>query len=139
MEKHEKILFIIAIFILIYLLIIFIFIPSRANAGEVHGHLAFGYIPETDDYCTELIVSYEFWVVILQGGIETLMEPSPESALFFCPYRNTYYFDLILQPFKHIYFNFSHSCTHPVFSYSKQFYDKFEGGNRTTFFVGIKW
>lgn len=139
MEKHEKILFIIAVFILIYLLIMFLFLPSRARAGEVHGHFYFGYLVEDEDFVTDLCLSYEFWIITLRGEIETLMESSPWGTVFFCPYRNTYYFDINIRPFEHLFFDISHQCTHAVFSYSKQFYDKFEGGNRTTLSVGIRW
>lgn len=137
MLKFEKILLIILIFISIFSLsMIFV---CKANAGEIHGNFNFGYVPEAKSFCTDLNIRYDFWIVSLGGGIETLMEKSSTSALFFCPYRNIYYFETKIKPFKHLYFDFKHSCTHAIWSYEKQFYDKFESGNRTDISVGIEW
>jgi hypothetical protein len=115
------------------------FLPMTIHADEIHGHFWLGYLAEDNDYSADLQISYTFWIVTLQGGVEVLMEKSPESTLFFCPYRDTYYFDLILRPLKYLSFAFSHQCTHPVYSYDKLFYDKFEGGNRTILKAGIEW
>lgn len=120
-------------------LFIFLLFPLTSKADEIHGDFSFGYIPETEDYCVELTISYHFWILVLQGGYETLMEQSEDSSLFFHPYRDTYLFDFKIQPFEHLYFNLSHSCTHAVWSYEKLFYDRFEGGNRTTLSVGIRF
>ena len=138
MGRLETILLIIVGLLVIFMLCL-MFIPVVVNAGEIHGDFSVGYITENDDFSTDLSISYELWIMEISGGIETLMERSPESPLFFCPYRNTYYIDCQIQPFRHLYFDFSHSCTHPVYSYDKQFWDKFEGGNRTTLKMGVQW
>ena len=124
----------------IYSLILFIFLlPNAINAGEIHGNCSFGYIPEADSFCTDLCIRYCFWIISLGGGIETLMEKSSDSVLFFNPYRNVYYFGAEIKPCKHLCVEAKHSCTHAIWSYEKQFYDKFESGKRTTISVGIKW
>jgi len=139
MDNLEKALAIALIGLFAYFLImLFILVPLKAEPSEIHGELSFGYIGEDQDYCTEFVLSYEFSIFVLQGGIETLMEQSP-TMIFFCPYRNTYSFSCRIQPFEHLYVEASHQCTHAVWSYRKQFYDNFEGGNRTNFKIGIRW
>lgn len=137
MSKLEKIILIAVIFLLIFS-ICMLFVLD-ANASEIHGNFNFGYVLETESFCTDLSIRYDFWIISLGGGIETLMERSPTSAIFFCPYRNIYSFEAAIKPFDYLYLDFKHSCTHPVFSYTKQFYDKFEGGNRTDISIGIIW
>ena len=137
MIKFEKIILIVAIFLLVFS-VCMLFVLD-ANAGEIHGNFSFGYVPEAESFCTDLNISYDFWIVSLGGGIETLMDRSPVNAIFFCPYRNIYSFEASVKPFDYLYLNFKHSCTHPVFSYTKQFYDKFEGGNRTDISIGLEW
>ncbi|MFW6120737.1 MAG: hypothetical protein ACOC80_07525 [Petrotogales bacterium] len=123
---------------IIIAIITFLFVATIIYSAEIHGHFEVGYLQEGEDFVTDLYLEYSFWQIVLSSGIETLMEKS-ETSVFFSPYRNVYYAGLQLNITNHFYFKATHSCTHPVYSYKKQFYDHFEGGNRTNFMVGIEW
>ena len=123
-----------------YTLLLFVLLmPSISIAGEIHGNFSFGYMPEAKSFCTDLSLEYDFWIISIMGGIETLAEKSTLNALTFNPYRNVYYFETQINPFGPFYIEGKHSCTHVILSKNKQFYDIYEDGNRTTISIGIKW
>lgn len=120
----------------LFLIILFIVIINYGFT-EIHGNLEMGYIPEIQGYSLNLILSYDFWQITLYGGYETLADHN--NLLSFNPYRETYIIGFKLDLIDNIYFKTEHSCTHAVYSYKEQFYDKYAGGNRTDIKIGIKW
>jgi hypothetical protein len=118
------------------------FILSAPVYADFHGNASIGYVPELKGIATEINLNYLPWRWLdLSTGIEVLADYNGigNSGLSFCPYRDTYWLAGKINIKEHIYIKFYHSCTHPVFSYSEQFWDKFEGGNRTTYSIGVQW
>jgi len=138
MSKQEIILMII-VGLAIVLAIFFMAGPQLIYPAELHGHFLIGYVAEDGDFCTDLCLSYEFWRIVLQGGIETRMEREPGSPIFFNPYLNTYYIDCRVKLTEHLYIGGSHECEHTVISFPEQFYEPFSSRMKTTFYAGIWW
>ncbi len=138
---NKEIYLIIAICLALLLVIFFLPLlgPQLLYPAEIHGHFYIGYVTEDEDFCTDLCLSYEFWRIVLQGGIETRMEREPGSPVFFNPYLNTYYIDCRVKINEHLYIGGSHECGHTVISSSEQFEEPFSSRMKTTFYAGIWW
>ena len=135
MKRHNRLL------IAAIACLMFVF-PAALFAGELHGNLQYGYVPEVEGFEVQINLHYlPFRWLDLYGGFSTLMDFGGVgySGMTFYPYRDTYTIGLTLKVGKVVYLNLDHSCTHPVYSFPEQFYDKFEGGNRTTYAVGLRW
>ncbi len=141
MRISDRMFVIILIFFLLFVLFELVS-PWRSHAGEVHGEFEVGYIPELEGWMTSIELDYFPWKPLrIRGGVEVLMDAGDlgYSGLTFQPYRNMYFIGIKLNVTKILFLELDHSCTHPVYSNHYQFYDKFEGGNRTTYSVGIQW
>jgi len=141
MKMSDKLFIIILIVFLLFAIASLVF-SKKAHAGEVHGNLEIGYVPEIHGWMTELEIRYHSWRwMMLSDGIEVLMDLQgwDNSVLSFYPYRDTYYFGTQINITPHLYISLDHSCTHPVVSEWEQFFDKFQAGNRTSYAIGIQW
>ena len=116
----------------------FLFIPTMIYSNEIHGNTQIGYIPEIEGYEAEINLQYIPWKFLeLSVGISILMDASNRNT--FNPYRDTYSIQAKLNITDVIYISAYHHCVHPVWSTEEQFWDKFEGGNKTLFAIGLNW
>jgi hypothetical protein len=135
-------LFVIILSILLLIVLFELVLPWKSHAGEIHGEFEVGYVPEIEGWMTSIELNYFPWTFLrIRGGVEVLMDAGGlgYSGISFQPYRDTYSIGVALNLTKNVFVEMDHSCTHPVYSNYKQFYDKFEGGNRTTYTIGIQW
>lgn len=109
------------------------------QGAEIHGNAQFGYIEEIESFEAEINLQFvPYHWITFYGGINVLMEYYEDIS--FCPYRDTYIAGTKINFTKNIYADLYHSCTHSVYSNSKQFYDKFtQTGTKTMISVGIEW
>jgi hypothetical protein len=137
MSKQEIILMI--AFGLAIVFIIFLMAgPQLIYPAEIHGSLEIGWIVELDSLEADIQLSYSPYNFLqIYGGFSVIAEPA--EFLHFRPYRNVYEIGANIAITNNIYLDFFHSCTHPVWSNRKQFYDKFEAGEKTEFAVGVRW
>jgi hypothetical protein len=140
-------LFIIILITLFLIVLLELVLPLRSHAGEtrctgIHGEFEVGYVPEIEGWETCIELNYFPWTFLrIRGGVEVLMDAGGlgNAGISFQPYRSTYFVDARLNLTKVLFIEMNHSCTHPVYSSYEQFYDKFEGGNRTVYAFGIQW
>ena len=147
-------LFVIILIILFLIVLLELVLPLKSHAGEtqrilaetgctgIHGKFEVGYVPELEGWETEIELNYFPWRFLrIRGGVEVLMDAGGlgNAGISFQPYRSTYFVGARLNLTKVLFVEMDHSCTHPVYSSYEQFYDKFEGGNRTVYAVGIQW
>ena len=137
MKKHNIILCI----VLLLLLMLAVFTVRDARASEVHGDLNISFVPELLGFNVHLSLNYDIipsrWNIY--GGIDVLMDLSKMSGFTFNPYRDAYNIGTRVYFLDRFYVELDHTCTHPVYSYEKQFYDKLAGGNRTDIRIGGTW
>ena len=125
------------IFLIVLLMIIFVGVI--ANGSELHGDAYISYVPEFDGFDISISLNYDLlknWNVY---GTTSVLFDFNVPKLQGSPYRAAYTVGTRVKFLKHFYVELEHICTHPVYSNYKQFYDKFEGGNRTDIRVGIIW
>ncbi|KKL53036.1 hypothetical protein LCGC14_2279470 [marine sediment metagenome] len=111
-----------------------------AGEGKLHGDASLAYVPELEGLDINISLNYDLlknWNVY--GSTSVLFDfTTPE--LKGSPYRAAYTIGTRVKFLKYFYVELEHICTHPVYSNSEDFfYDRFEGGNRTDFKVGVIW
>ena len=130
----------ILILIMIVLFIVVTFQLVIAEESKLHGEASLAYVPEFDDGLDiSISLNYDLlknWNVY---GTTSILFDFTVSELKGSPYRAAYTIGTKVKFLKYFYAVIEHICTHPVYSNSTQFYDKFEGGNRTDFKIGVTW
>ena len=121
---------------IIIISLLFLCIPFLMWA-EPYASLEAGYTVESQDLFTIVTLGYQTIWFNLYGGIETQMEFRP-SGVGLCPYRSTYSLGTDLYVTSWLLFHAEHYCTHPVFSYTDLYRNKWFGENRTRFTVKIQ-
>ena len=120
------------------LLLLFLLLPGSIYAGKIHGNTQIGYIPEIEGFEAEINLQYIPWKFLeLFAGISVLMDANERNK--FSPYRDTYLVEVKINITDNIYISAYHHCVHAVWSNEEQFYDKYAGGNKTRFAVGLQW
>ena len=126
--------------ILIVVVIMLMFVTTVvAKENKLHGDASLAYVPELEGFDISISLNYDLlknWNVY---GTTSVLFDFIVSELKGSPYRAAYTVGTRVKFLKYFYAELEHICTHPVYSYYKQFYDRFEGGNRTDFRVGIIW
>ncbi|KKL85030.1 hypothetical protein LCGC14_1958820 [marine sediment metagenome] len=129
----------ILILIMIVLFIVVTFQLVIAEESKLHGDASLAYVPELEGFDISISLNYDLlknWNVY---GTTSVLFDFNVPKLQGSPYRAAYTVGTRVKFLKYFYAELEHICTHPVYSYYKQFYDRFEGGNRTDFRVGIIW
>ena len=112
---------------------------SRLEGAEIHGNMQFGYIVEIEGFEAEINVQYLPWHwLTFYAGINVLMEYSGDGSFY--PFNDRYSVGAKINITENLYIDVYHHCSHPVSSTAhKIYYDRFTGGNKTRFAVGIEW
>ncbi len=136
MKRFEKICLVVLIFLVVFT---FGMITAfKAEGAEIHGNVQFGYVEEVELFEAEINVQFVPWHwMTLYGGISVLVEHS--EKLSFSPYRDTYIVGAKINITENLYVDLYRHYIRPAYSYVGQFYDKFAGGIKTRFVVGIEW
>ena len=121
-------------------LLLFLLISSGAMAG-MFGHLEVGYVEESNDYYSDILLGYE--IKFLDIWVADRVQMDRHKTLAYQPYRSTYRIgakiNIKINQDLFTYFKAEHYCTHPVYSSTSQYYKKWFGENWTGYTIGIEW
>jgi len=142
MNKPQKVVLLIVIVVVVLLLLASV---ARSDDGGFHGKAEFAYLIEGGVFYTNLELGYVIDLpydlyIDLCAGVETMSEfaGTAPQGLAFAPFRDTYTVGAQFG-WRFTYVRFDHYCTHPVWSDSKQFEQKFFAENLTRVVVGVQF
>lgn len=126
-------------------LLLLIFIPMLADAGEIHGNVELGRDPETPNAYVEINLQYEHtWLKSLTGSLFGGTECWFRTDLWVnYPFLNIYKIGYRLTYKDSLYIEWKHSCPHAVYS-TEMMEGDFERAKQmrpwiNTIAVGYRW